>query len=79
MVNNKVVVTRVTRNQFERIKVNAQAKGYKTISDYLRSLALDKDIIFDKKFNELYDKIINNKETDNENNNKNNKYLTDYI
>ena len=52
---------RLTGNQHERIKVNAQAKGYKTISDYIRSLALDKDVAFDQKFNKLYDKIVNNK------------------
>ena len=58
MVNNKVVVTRVTKNQFERIKVNAQAKGYKTISQYVRSLMLEHDLVFEKKFDEIYQKLI---------------------
>jgi len=61
MTNNKVVITRVTKNQHERIKINAQAKGFKSVSDYLRTLALEKDLIFEKKFNELYDKVINGK------------------
>jgi len=54
MVNNKVVVTRVSKNQLERIKISAQAKVYKNVSDYLRSLALEKDMAFEKKFDEMY-------------------------
>jgi len=61
MIKNRCLRVKVTTNQHERIKVNAQAKGFKTISDYIRSLALDKDMAFDHKFNELYDKIVNNK------------------
>ncbi len=49
---------KVTPNQFERIKNNAQAKGFVTVAQFLRYLALDKDMQFEKKFNELYDKII---------------------
>ena len=54
MVNSKVVVTRVSKNQLERIRISAQAKGYKNVSDYLRSLALEKDMAFEKKFDEMY-------------------------
>ena len=78
MVNGKIVVTRVTKNQFERIKINAQAKGFKTISEYLRSLALERDLIFDKKFEELYNKIINSTEQP-KRNNSTNRFITDYF
>ena len=79
MVNTKVIIARVTKNQHERIKINAQAKGFKTISNYIRALALEKDMVFDQKFDELYDKIINNSESDKGNNKNNNKLLMDFI
>ena len=58
MINNRTVMVRVTRDQHDRIKLNAIAKGYKTISQYIRHLALDKDMAFEKKFNELYNKLV---------------------
>ena len=72
MTNNKVVVTRVTKNQFERIKINAQAKGFKSISDYLRALALEKDIVFEKKFDDIYNMIVNSNSNERKFKDKNN-------
>ena len=65
MVNNKRIFVRVTANQFERIRNNAHAKGFKTISAYVRSLTLRSDLIFEKKFNELYAKIVKSDFNDN--------------
>jgi len=61
MTNHKYLFVRITKNQHERIKINAEAKGFKTISGYIRSLALEKDIVFEKRFDELYEKIVNNR------------------
>jgi len=58
MAATKKLIVRITQNQFERIRLNAQAKGYVTISEYIRSLALEKDLNFQSKFNELYYKIM---------------------
>ena len=58
MANVKMLIIRVTKNQFERIKINTQAKGFKTISGYIRSLALDKDMVFEKKFDQIYRTIV---------------------
>lgn len=58
MVNQKYLFVRLTKNQKERIRVNAEAKGYKTISSYIRALALENDLGFEKKFNEIYRKIV---------------------
>lgn len=58
MCNNRTVMVRVTKDQLDRIKQNASAKGYKTLSQYIRHLALEKDMAFEKKFNELYSKIV---------------------
>jgi len=58
MVNQRLLVVRLTKNQKERIKVNAEAKGYKTISSYIRALALEQNMNFEDKFNEMYNKLI---------------------
>lgn len=60
MVNNKVISVRVTKNQHERVRNNAFAKGFKTVSAYVRSLALENDLIFEQKFNEIYNKLVRN-------------------
>ena len=60
MVNNKIIFVRVTEDQHERIKNNAFAKGFKTVAGYVRALTLEKDMIFEQKFNEIYDRLIRN-------------------
>ena len=58
LVSNKSIFVRVTKNQHERIKNNAEAKGFKSVSAYVRSLTLEHDLSFERKFNELYTKVI---------------------
>jgi len=45
---------RVTPEQHERIRNKAQAKGYKTITSFIRNLALEKDLVFEQRFDEIY-------------------------
>ena len=59
MVNQKLLSVRLTKNQHERIRIKAEAKGYKTISSYIRALTLDNDLGFEQKFDRMYDKVIN--------------------
>ena len=40
MVNTRFIHFRVTREQYAVIKVNADVAGYKTVSEYLRKIAL---------------------------------------
>jgi len=54
----KYIQVRVTREQYERIKNKAQAKGFKTISSFIRKLALEKDLLFEQKFEEMYRAIV---------------------
>ena len=54
----RTLIVRLTKNQHERVKNNAESKGYKTISSYIRSLALEHDLGFVKKFDEIYTKLI---------------------
>ena len=60
MAKTRYIQVRLTNNQYERICNNAQAKGYRTLSSYLRHVALDRDLIFDKHFLEIH-KIITGK------------------
>lgn len=62
MVNNKSITIRLTKNQHERIRNIAQAKGYKNVSDYIRSVTLGQDMVFQEKFDKLYERIFNEKE-----------------
>ena len=49
-----MILFRVSQTQYERILNNAQAKGHKTLASYLRNLALEKDILFEQRFLEMY-------------------------
>jgi len=57
----RFIQLRVTKDQYERIINNSRAKGYLNVSAYLRDLALEKDLVFQKKFNEIYGVIVKNK------------------
>lgn len=41
MPKNKQLIIRVTNDQFDRIRLNAQAKGFKTITGYIRYTCLE--------------------------------------
>ncbi len=53
-MNCKTIQIRVTPEQHERIRNKAQAKGYKTMSSFLLHLALEKDLLFEQRFEEIY-------------------------
>jgi predicted DNA binding CopG/RHH family protein len=49
----KTIQLRVTPEQHERIRNKARAKGFATVSAYIRSLALEKDLLFEQRFEEV--------------------------
>jgi hypothetical protein len=49
MPKNRRIHFRITEPQYARIKANAEAEGYITIAAYLRYLALEHDLLIDKK------------------------------
>ena len=59
-MKTRMIFFRVTPNQHERIRNNAEAKGHKTVSGYLRELALKKDMFFEQKILEMH-KILTEK------------------
>jgi hypothetical protein len=48
------IVFRVTKDQYRRIALNAEAKGHVTISGYLRDVALNKDRFIEQKIIEIH-------------------------
>lgn len=58
MAKTRYVQVRVSHDQLERIRNNASAKGYKTISHYARDLMLEKNLYFERKFDEMYEEIL---------------------
>ena len=59
MVQNNLVKFLVTKEQKERILRNTEKKGYKTVSKYIRDLALA-DSTFIEKINEMHRRIMEN-------------------
>ena len=57
MSKNYLIQCRVNQNQYERIKNLTQAKGFESIADYMRYSALDKDLTFERKFEEIQQAI----------------------
>ncbi len=55
---NETVQCRVTTLQYERIKNLTQAKGFLRIADYLRFAALERDLAFEMKFEELREALL---------------------
>lgn len=53
MVQTRYIHFRVTIRQFEQIKANADAEGFKTVSEYLRHLALQFNTHAQVKLNEI--------------------------
>ena len=53
---------RVTPLQYERIENKAEAKGFESIAQYVRSSILEKDIITERKIDDIHKKIMNWKE-----------------
>lgn len=61
MVRNHTFRFRVTKSQFERIKNQAEEKGYVHVASYLRDLALERNNLIETKIietNELVKQIL---------------------
>jgi len=59
MPSNNIIKVLVTKTQKERILSYVELKGYKTLSDYIRDLALNKTFIIEEKLKEIDKKIEN--------------------
>ena len=57
MAKLEFLMVRMTKNQKERIRNYAESKGYKTVSSFIRNILLEKDLAFERKFNEMYEML----------------------
>ena len=53
---------RVTPMQYERIENKADSKGFESIAQYIRSIALEKDLIIERKIDDIHKTVMNWKE-----------------
>ncbi|MBS3108982.1 hypothetical protein J4227_00445 [Candidatus Woesearchaeota archaeon] len=60
MVKNYLIKFLVDEIQFERIKLNASAKGHKTISSYLRDVTMNKDRKIETMIVEIHNEVVKN-------------------
>lgn len=58
MAKNRVLIVKVTKTQLDKIKNDAIAKGYNTISGYVRSMLLENEALYFRRFDEIYQKIV---------------------
>jgi hypothetical protein len=58
MVKNRVIIVRVTKSQYERVVANAEAKGHKTISAYVRSSVLGFDLLTEARIQRIFDVVV---------------------
>lgn len=63
MVSNNCVKFLVDEEQLVRLKQNATLKGHKTLSSYLREVALNKDDRFVQMIWEIHNQVVKNGKT----------------
>jgi phosphoribosylformylglycinamidine (FGAM) synthase PurS component len=62
MTKNRVIIVRVTKAQYERIINNAEAKGHRTISDYIRSSVLGFDMVTETRIQRIFEVVVGGNE-----------------
>ena len=63
MTKNQVVKFLVDKHQLERLKTNASIKGHKTLSAYIREVALNRNYALEKMIIEIHNEVVNNGRT----------------
>jgi hypothetical protein len=58
MARTRVLPIRLSKIEHERLKNDAATRGYGTLSNYIRGSLLGHDMIFEKMFEEMYEKIV---------------------
>ncbi|VTR66929.1 hypothetical protein DESC_540019 [Desulfosarcina cetonica] len=61
MVRIRTIQVRLSRDQYDRIKNDCAAKGFGSLSSYLRYLALYRDQALSKKILEIHDSVVSEK------------------
>ncbi len=58
MVMNRTIQIRLTKNQYERIKIYSKTKGFNSLSGYLRHLGLEQDFLLQEKISEIHNHLL---------------------
>lgn len=57
MAATRIIPVRVDKNQYERIKDNANYHGYKSVSEYVRTRILVREISIRSRLRELHESV----------------------
>ena len=58
MVRNRTIQIRITKDEYERIGINARTMGFETLSAYVRYQSLARDWWLERKICELHAHLI---------------------
>ncbi len=58
MVMIRTVQVRLTRDQYERLKNNAHARGFDSLSSFVRHVTLHHDALLEKKVFEIHEHLL---------------------
>ena len=58
MERTKIIQVRVTPEQHSRIKNKAASKGYVSMSSFILHCVLERDLVFEQHFDEMYKAIV---------------------
>lgn len=51
---NKRIQFRVTQNEYERLRAISVSKGFSKVAEFVRTIALEDNVIHEIRFNEMY-------------------------
>lgn len=58
MVMSRTIQIRTTKQQYDQIRSLAEARGFESLSSYLRHMALHQDLITQQKIAEIHQHIV---------------------
>jgi len=58
MVNSRTIQVRLTGEQYERIKANTQAKGFNSLSAFVRYVALNQEFQLHQRITEIHRHLL---------------------
>lgn len=58
MVSNRTIQVRMTRRQYDQIRLLAQNRGFNSLSAYMRYVALDQDFVMRQKIAEIHRHLL---------------------
>ena len=76
MVKTRAIQVRTTIAQYERIKLNAEQAGFASMSAYLRHIALDGNLLLEKKIMAIHDHLLGQSKSEE---NRHQRPLTNYL